>query len=137
MREQLRRIYDKTNGSCHLCGKKLAFTNYGEVGARASWEVEHSIPLANGGTHHGNNLFASCVPCNRSKAADVSSQAVRARNGLTRTPLSRERRDDAQARNTLIGIGTVAAAGGFIAGPVGIAIGALVGGLVGNSIDPE
>src|SRR3989442_1227699 len=66
-----------------------------------------------------------------------SSQAVRARNGLTRTPLSRERRDDAQARNTLIGIGTVAAAGGFIAGPVGIAIGALVGGLVGNSIDPE
>src|SRR6266481_309133 len=74
MREQLRRIYDKTNGSCHLCGKKLAFTNYGEVGARAAWEVEHSIPLANGGTHHGNNLFASCVPCNRSKAADVSSQ---------------------------------------------------------------
>lgn len=41
-RSQLRRIYDRTSGYCHLCHKKLAFTNYGRYGAKGVWEVEHS-----------------------------------------------------------------------------------------------
>jgi hypothetical protein len=46
---ELNQIYDRTTGRCHICHKKLAFRNYGAVGVRAAWEVEHSIPQAKGG----------------------------------------------------------------------------------------
>jgi hypothetical protein len=35
--EELSYIYDKTNGYCNHCGKKLAFSNYGVLGARGAW----------------------------------------------------------------------------------------------------
>src|SRR5439155_18112959 len=57
------RIYDRTGGNCHLCGKKLSFQHYGIVGARGAWEVEHSIPQSLGGTDHLNNLYAACIAC--------------------------------------------------------------------------
>ncbi len=66
--KRLRRIYDKTGGYCHHCDKKLAFTNYGVVGARAAWEVDHGSPRSRGGTDHLNNLHPSCIPCNRDKS---------------------------------------------------------------------
>lgn len=34
--DDLNAIYDRTSGYCHLCGKKLAFTNHGAVGARGA-----------------------------------------------------------------------------------------------------
>lgn len=66
--ERLRAIYDKNSGYCWHCGKKLAFTNYGQPGARAAWEVDHGRPRSRGGTNHLNNLHPSCVGCNRSKS---------------------------------------------------------------------
>lgn len=65
--QTLRYIYDKTGGYCRYCGKKLAWTNYGVIGARGAWEVDHSIPLSRGGTEHLNNLFPVCISCNREK----------------------------------------------------------------------
>lgn len=38
--EGLNAIYDRTSGYCHLCGKKLAFTNYARFGERGAWEIE-------------------------------------------------------------------------------------------------
>lgn len=65
--EDLTYIYDKNNGCCWHCGKKLSFKNYGIIGARGGWEVDHSNPLSRGGTDYFRNLVPSCIPCNRSK----------------------------------------------------------------------
>jgi 5-methylcytosine-specific restriction endonuclease McrA len=65
--DELNSIYDKTDGYCHLCGKKLSWTNYGQRGTKAAWHVDHSIALANGGTHHMNNLYPACISCNEEK----------------------------------------------------------------------
>ena len=45
----LNSIYYKTDGYCAYCGKKLAFVNYGILGARANWEVDHDVPVSRGG----------------------------------------------------------------------------------------
>ena len=62
--DDLNDIYDKNGGCCWHCGKKLAFSNYGIVGARGAWEVDHSSPF---GVDDLRNWEPACVPCNRSK----------------------------------------------------------------------
>ncbi len=71
--DELNDMYDKNGGYCWHCGKKFSFTNYGLAGERGTWEVDHSVPLARGGTDHGNNLVPACIECNRSKA-DLTSR---------------------------------------------------------------
>lgn len=39
--ERLRLIYDRTDGHCHICGKKLSFVNYAVPGTRGAWEVRN------------------------------------------------------------------------------------------------
>ena len=65
--DELNYIYDKSDGYCHYCGKKLAWTNYGSPGEKGAWEVDHGIPLSRGGTDYPKNLWAICVECNREK----------------------------------------------------------------------
>jgi 5-methylcytosine-specific restriction endonuclease McrA len=67
--DELSYIYDKNDGYCWHCGKKLAFTNYGLIGARGAWEVDHSVSKAQGGTDYLQNLVPACISCNRSKGA--------------------------------------------------------------------
>ena len=76
--EQLNDIYNKTDGYCHICGKKLSFTNYALVGERGAWEVDHSEPLRGGGTGYYRNLVPACIECNRSKGA-TSGRRIRSR----------------------------------------------------------
>jgi 5-methylcytosine-specific restriction endonuclease McrA len=132
----LRKIYDRTTGKCHICGKKLAFSNYGDHGTRSAWEVEHSIPRAKGGSDHGNNLYAAHITCNRSKQA-VSTRAARAQHGRTRAPLSVTRRKKAKAENTAVGAGIGAVVGGVLAGPPGVWIGGGIGAFFGNYANPD
>lgn len=134
--EQLDRIYDRTNGRCHVCRKRLAFTNYGSVGRRGAWEVDHSRPRARGGSDHGNNLYAACIACNRSKQA-VTSRAVRAREGFKRAPLSQHGRDARRAANTTTGAIIGGIAGALVLGLPGILLGGAAGGVFGNSRDPD
>ena len=74
--DTLNTVYDKTGGYCRHCGKKFAWVNYGTIGRRGSWEVDHSRPKARGGTDHINNLVPACVPCNREKG-DMTVQWYR------------------------------------------------------------
>lgn len=134
--DALNKIYDRTAGRCHLCHARLAFKNYGLLDARSSWEVEHSNPQANGGTHHLNNLYAACIPCNRSKGAR-STRSVRAKNGLTRAPLSTKARERIRTENTFLGAGGCAMIGAALAGPPGAVVGVVVGALLGESIEPR
>ncbi len=133
---ELRAIYDRTSGYCHLCGEKMAFTNYGQHGERGAWEIEHSNPKARGGTDRANNLYAACIDCNRSKG-DGSTRSVRQGNGLRRAPLSRQAVADKKAANTAVGGGLGLVVGAMAGGPVGAAVGAVIGGAIGNSIRPK
>lgn len=65
--EELKDIYDRTSGYCHLCHRKMSLSNYGRPGARGAWEIEHSRPRVKGGTDHGNNLYGAHIKCNRAK----------------------------------------------------------------------
>jgi len=76
--EELEYIYDKTDGYCYHCGKKIAWSNYGLPGERGAWEVDHSNPISRGGTDYLRNLVPSCIPCNRSKG-DMSSRQFQRR----------------------------------------------------------
>jgi len=132
----LRAIYAKTNGRCHICHKRLAFSNYGEHGARGAWEVDHSIPVAEGGTDHLNNLFPAHTTCNRRKQAQ-SNQIVRSAHGITRAPLSSDAVRREKFGNALSGAFAGGLLGARIAGPAGFWIGAIAGGFMGFQIDPD
>lgn len=133
--EQLEAIYDRTSGYCHLCGKKLAYSNYGDVGSRGSWEVEHSVPRACGGSERMNNLYAACVPCNRAKGAR-STRACRAENGRSKAPLNRSTRRAARVENAFAGAG-VGALVGSLFGPAGTLIGGAIGAHIGHREKPD
>lgn len=133
--EKRERIFRKTNGRCHICRCQLSFNNYGKTDARGAWEVEHSVPRAKGGTDHLNNLYASCVTCNRSKGSSTTRSA-RAKNGYTNAPLSKGKK----ISNALTGgaIGTLAT---FFVPPhlrvVAAVFGAVLGAVIGHEIEPE
>src|SRR6267378_582017 len=100
--ERLRQIYDRSSGYCHICAKKLSFSNYGQTGARGAWEVEHSNPQANGGTDRLSNLYPAHIKCNREKQ-DHTTRTARAWNDRTRAPLSSEKRKETKLVNAVIG----------------------------------
>src|SRR6266581_5797613 len=97
---ELRAIYERTEGRCHICRKRLSLCNYGSFGKRGAWEIEHSVAQARGGTDHLNNLFAACILCNRSKG-DSSSKSARQLHGYECAPYSSRRRK----RNAVLGAG--------------------------------
>lgn len=133
--DQLNDIYDRTTGYCHLCSKKLAFDNYGSPGSRGAWEVEHSVPKACGGTDRMSNLYAACIPCNRSKRAR-STRACRAENGRSRAPLNRTARRSAKAESALAGAG-LGAFFGSVFGPLGTIVGGAIGAHIGHKENPD
>jgi len=126
--DMLRRIYDKTRGRCHLCRKTLSFSNYGSQGRRGAWEVEHSVPRAQGGCDHLNNLFAACIACNRSKGRS-STRTARAANGYKCAPNSERRKRQNALKHA--GIGSLAA---FLVPPQFRVVTALLGVVLGAAI---
>lgn len=72
-------VYDKFDGRCRYCGKQLAFGNYGVIGRRGAWQIDHSVSRSNGGTDHLNNLFPACVSCNQDKGATNGASYLRRR----------------------------------------------------------
>ena len=130
---ELRTIYDRTTGRCHICRKKLSFTNYGINGARASWHVEHSVPRALGGTDRLNNLYAACIDCNLEKSTS-STRSARARYGRTHAPKSRSQRAEARNENTATGAAIGGVVGWLIA-PELMLVGLAAGALIGHSVE--
>jgi 5-methylcytosine-specific restriction endonuclease McrA len=78
-KQTLTRIYKRTSGYCHLCHAKLSIKNYGQLGKKGSWQVEHSVPRSKGGTDHLNNLFPACVTCNGDKSNKTTREQSQAR----------------------------------------------------------
>jgi 5-methylcytosine-specific restriction endonuclease McrA len=134
--DQLNDFYDRNDGRCHICGGKISWCNYGKPNSRGAWEVEHSVPRANGGTGHGNNLYAAHIRCNREKGT-VTSRTARRWHGRTRAPLSRDARERKIAENTIVGGVLAGLAGLMLAWPQAVLGLVLFGGLIGRSIDPD
>ena len=134
--EKLKRIYDRTSGYCHLCHAKVAFTNYGRLGAKGAWHVEHSRARARGGSDHGNNLYPACISCNVGKAT-MSAAAARRSHSKSKVPLSREARRAAKADNALLGAVAAGAAGGALFGPIGALGGVVLGAFKAYGKNPD
>lgn len=133
--QRLNAIYDRTAGYCHLCGKKLAFTNYGLFGERGAWEVEHSLARSKGGTDRLCNLYAACITCNRRKQ-HLTTRTVRRWHGRTRAPLSVSQRERAKQDNVLAGAG-LGLLCGLPFGGIGALAGPLIGALLGHGQKPD
>lgn len=61
------RIFKRDNYTCGYCG---------EIGKRL--ECDHVVPVSKGGSHDDENLVTSCFKCNRSKAAKLLTNWVKA-----------------------------------------------------------
>lgn len=134
--EKLRWIYQRTDGRCHICGKKLSFVNYGIFKGRGAWEVDHSLAKASGGSNHKNNLFPACITCNRSKGTKTS-KAARTQNRRKKAPLSKAQKTTIRNENTLVGLSLGALVGGSLGGPPGAFIGGILGGIIGENTNPD
>jgi len=131
----LERVFERTDGKCHICHRRVAWRNYGALGSRGAWEVDHSVPRALGGTDRLSNLLPAHIRCNRSKQA-ASSRAARGQHSRSRAPLSANRRRAARVRNGVVGAGFGWLLATIFVPQVRIAATAL-GAVAGASIDPE
>lgn len=52
-------IYEKANGCCQLCGRKIAFEDM---------TIDHIVPLGKDGSNDLDNTQAACFICNQFKA---------------------------------------------------------------------
>jgi len=134
-KSQLREIYRKTNGRCHLTGRRLVFKHYGLIGYRGAWEIDHSRPRSCGGTDHGNNLYPACLKANRYKR-DRSTKSVRREHGVTKAPLSRAKIAKIKEERAAAGFVT-GALFGLRFGPPGVVICGLIGAYIGDDIEVE
>lgn len=133
-KNRLIKIYQKTDGYCHLCHTKLSFKNYNNHGQKGCWNVEHSIPKSSGGTDHLNNLYPACTSCNFSKG-NTTTRRVRKANKVNRAPYSKDKKQSIRTSNTVLGAGSGAIIGSLF-GPGGVALGAFIGGAIGSNNSP-
>jgi len=128
--DRLNRIFEKTDGCCHICHKKLPFSNYGIFGAKNAWEIEHSKAKKNGGSNHLNNLLPACISCNRERG-NMHTRTARSYYGNSRAPYPKKKKQDIRITNTIAGT-FIGGAIGSVFGPWGTAIGASIGAVIGN-----
>jgi len=88
-----RRVQKRDRGVCRSCGvdtRALARELRGPGRAkrmralgfqprRSLWELDHVVPLIEGGSHDADNLQTLCVPCHRKKSAAETRERARAR----------------------------------------------------------
>jgi len=130
-----RKIYDRTDGRCHICGRKLSFINYGKMGKRGAWEVDHSRPLSKSGGDSLNNLYASCISCNRTKGT-FTSQTARSWYDRKKAPLSKVKRKEVKYTNAIFG-GIAGLIIGLCMSPFFALVGVAIGGKIGYNVNPD
>jgi hypothetical protein len=128
--------FQRTDGRCHICRATLIFKLYGKLNVPGAWEIDHSNPLAVGGTHTRRNFLPACPGCNRSKQ-HRTTRSARAQHGYMRAPVSAQKQLQRRTNNTIVGGGIGAVALGVVAGPPGILFGVVLGGFLGNMEDVE
>ena len=125
----------KTDSSCHICRKKLLKKNYGVNGANGAWEIDHSKPIAVGGTNHINNLYPACISCNRSKGS-LTNSVARKPHGFTTAPKSKAQKNKEKKESVIKG-GLIGGGIGLIFGPLGMVVGSSIGALIGSELEGD
>lgn len=64
-------LFQRWGGECHICG--------GRIGVGEAWDVEHVIPLAQGGEDGGDNLRPAHRKCHSSKTKADAANTARAK----------------------------------------------------------
>lgn len=64
-------LFRLTGGICHICA--------GWIQVGQAWEVEHVIPLAQGGEDGGDNLRPAHVACHRVKTSQDATDTAKAK----------------------------------------------------------
>jgi len=59
-------IYLRDKNTCQYCGRKFS---------RADLNIDHVVPVSQGGKTSWHNLVCSCVPCNQKKGGRTPQQA--------------------------------------------------------------
>lgn len=132
----MNRSYDRTSGLCHICGKRLAWSNYAKYGRRGAWEIEHSVARTNGGTDHGNNLYGAHIRCNRQKGRRTSRTA-RGWHGRRCAPLSRAAHERRVQENAITGGGVGIFLGILCGSMPALVFFGILGAVIGSSVEPE
>jgi len=134
-RDEIRAIFERTDGICHLCRRRLALRNYGLEGRRGAWEVDHSRAKARGGSDRINNLLPAHIQCNRSKR-DSDNTTIRRRHGYVSRPRSRDQKEEIRARNAVLAGGALGVLGRAVGGPGAWLWFGLLGAIVGYNRTP-
>ncbi len=93
-RGQRRRVRKRDRGVCRACGldtnalrRRVAgrgragrLRALGFLPRRSLWELDHIVPLIDGGGHEFSNLQTLCVPCHRKKTTGETRQRASARS---------------------------------------------------------
>lgn len=83
-RELRRQVRKRDRGICRICrvdtnrvrrevqgaGRARKLRELGFQPRRSLWELDHVVPLIDGGGHGADNLQTLCVPCHRRKTAE-------------------------------------------------------------------
>ena len=108
-REARRRIRKRDRGRCADCGLDTyglrrslrgrgmtqALRERGFVPRRSLWELDHIVPLVDGGSHDPSNLQTLCTPCHKKKTAQEARQRA-AQRSETPAPLAPEKTKEAK-----------------------------------------
>lgn len=115
----VRDIWARTGGKCHLCHRPVDLSTYGLVeiyGAEAA-SVDHLVPQSLGGDHGFENLRIAHVGCNSRRGTQDPVDARFSQSGRTWEPFSTGARVGVVLTSTL-GLGLVGAlAGAAVAKP--------------------
>jgi len=133
----IRAIWRRTGGRCHLCHRPVILGTYGKVriyGADTA-SVDHLHPQAHGGLHEYDNLRIAHQGCNSRRRTRDAAEARREFSGRSREPFSLSERVAITVLTTAGGASAGAVAGVGVADKKdavqGASVGAICGGLVG------
>lgn len=73
----LRKLFERDNGKCHICGGVCDWADYGEknsrfVAGKSYPTIDHIKPLSKGGSHSWGNVKLAHFGCNSAKGASLN-----------------------------------------------------------------
>ena len=87
---EMAQIFADRGGRCHVCERPL--------GPADSWELDHVVALALGGTDDDDNLAPCCSWCHDPKSDDDTSRAAKGKRAFTRHVVPAEHRRSRSCR---------------------------------------
>ena len=115
-REQRRIVRRRDRGVCRACGvdtlalkreirgrgRTRKLRELGFHPRRSLWELDHVVPLIDGGGHETSNLQTLCVPCHRAKSAQETKLRARGRVRPVRRRVASRPRSEAVDLDSLL-----------------------------------